>query len=148
MNTKNEWKWVIGSAVVSFLIVGWATGFEFTELEIAKNEVFGSGPAIFFLASFLYTLKNLYLLTDLLTARYEVIAFLISIINPIVALLIVVLLYFSFQRLQSLNDLTGIGNSGRLIPIFVFAALLVFQAAIEVKALMRIRAFVQNRNYS
>ena len=149
MKMKNEWKWMIGSAVVSFLIVGCATGFEFTELEFARNEVMKSLNAILYLTGFVYTIKNLYLLSELLTAKDKVLALLISIINPIVALLVVVLLYFSFQRLESLDVLSpSIAASGRLIVVFILTALLVFQAIIEVKALMRLRAFIHYRNYS
>ena len=142
---KNEWTWLAGCGLASILIVGWLTGFKFGELEIATREVVGSFGAIIFFTGALYTAKNLYLGVDLMLDN-RVLAILLSIINPIVAMLILIFVYFNLQGPESFIMLyPGADHSGRLVPILLFTGVLAFQAFIEVKALRRIRVFLQSK---
>jgi hypothetical protein len=89
-------------------------------------------------------MRYFYLLIDL-TTRNNVLALLISIINPLVALLLIIFLYFNLRGLSLAESNPDLDVSSRFIPILMVTVLLGLQAFLEAKALVKVSAFLAKR---
>lgn len=132
---KNEWKWWAGFGLISMLVVGIISEFRFGALDIRMHDtyfVIHSIRAIFYLTAILGTIRNLYFLVDLLTSRYKIMALLISIINPIVALFTIIILYFDIQGITVSQEIHPETNlSGQLIVPVILVGVIGFEIVLE-----------------
>lgn len=142
MNRKTELKWLTVFALVSVCIIGVMTDFTYRNLEIQMHDTyFVVDPlkGFIFLTFTLWTIKNLYLLVDLMTDRYKIIAVLVSIINPLIALLILILTYWNIQSFLTLRETyPAIGFSRVIVPVCFLAGVIGLQALIEIRALKKL----------
>ena len=133
MNLKNEFKWLTAFAMISILIIGLATNFKFQDLEIQLYDtyyVFEPVRAFIFLTIMLWTIKNLYMLVDLMTGRYAVIALIVSIVSPLIGLFIIILFYINF--------------TGKIGPVSAFALLITLLTLVEIRALRKLKGLLSN----
>lgn len=92
MNLKKELKYLISFGLISILIIGLMTNFKFEGLEVQMHDIYfiiNPVKAFIFLTCILWTIKNSYLLVDLMTDKYKIIAVFVAIINPLVGLFII-----------------------------------------------------------
>ena len=141
MNWKTELKWGTGFLLASLVLVGLTTEFRFGVIEVQLHDtyfVFEAYDVIYKLILILYMIKNLYLMVDLMTLKYRLVAFLVAIINPIVGLL---LLAFTVTiGMSSAASPSGHGRS----PIFtgLLLSVLMLQAFMEIKMLRRLKVML------
>lgn len=82
--------------------------FRFGELTIQRHDTYlmmNSVRAIIYLTVSPGTVRNLFLLTDFVTGRYKIIALLVAIINPIVALLLIMLVSMEVQAIMGFREI-------------------------------------------
>ena len=149
MNTKTELIWWIGFGLLSTLIIGIVTGFEFGSIDVQLHDtyyVFGSFDAIKLMTLITGIGRYCYLLIDIITERYTILALLISIINPIVGLFVLIATYFSIETIVTSRQLyPGIDLSVHFLLPGVFVTLLTVQAIIEIKMILKLRALLAGR---
>ena len=146
MLLKNEWKWMVAFLAMSFLVVGIMTDFHFKEVEIQTADshyIFPSVKSVIYLAAFLYIVKNLFLLTDLLIKRSMLMAILFSVINPIIALLCAILIYINIQGLITMNHT----SSNLVFPTLFLAGLSVLQVILQIRSLRKVKRLISNETY-
>ena len=143
MNKRTDLIWLGACTLVSILIIGFMTDFGFKQLDIQLYDtyyVFNPFSAIVYTSLILYTTKNIYLVFDLMTSRYKVLALLASIINPLIALFFIIAIGFAMQSfLDFRKTYPDVDCAGRLFPILIMAGIICFQIVIEVKALKKIK---------
>ncbi|HEU5145066.1 MAG TPA: hypothetical protein VFT90_00055 [Chryseosolibacter sp.] len=147
MNTKTEIKWIGGLLISMVLLAAIMTDFTFRDLEFQSHDVYFAIQPYHFVvygAATLYTIKNLFLLVELITERYRIVALLISIINPLIAVFLIFILYLGVRSFLVFGDnYPEIGLAGRLLPLVALSALLIGQMIIEVRMLRKLRLILQ-----
>lgn len=147
MNIKTEWKWLTAFGLTSLMAISLATDFTFRDLEIQKHDtyfVISAFNAIIFLTLILWSLKNLYLLVDLITDRYQILAILVAIINALIALFMFVLIYLMTHSLMVFRQTHPDRNFVvQLIPVSIMAISTAVQVIIEIRTLRKIRDFLR-----
>jgi hypothetical protein len=147
MNMKKEWKWLVAFALISLGVIGFMTQFRFKDLEIQRYDtyyVINAFRAIFYMTLILWTSKNLYLLVDLMTTRYTVVAIVVSVINPLVGLFMCMLIYFNMAALITFKQTyPNISLIGHIIPVAIVVGIVFLQAIIEIRALKKVRALMR-----
>lgn len=149
MNMKNEWKWWSAFGVISILVIGGMSSFRFGELTIQRHDTFftiHSVRAIIYLTVFLATVRNLYLLTELATGRYKIMALLVAIINPIVALFLIILVYMDVQAIMAFREIyPGINLLQQLAGAVILAGVIILHIAIELSVLKKLRTALNTK---
>ena len=137
---------MVAFLAMSFLVVGIMTDFHFKEVEIQTADshyIFPSVKSVIYLAAFLYIVKNLFLLTDLLIKRSMLMAILFSVVNPIIALLCAILIYINIQGLITMNH----ASSNLVFPTLFLAGLSVLQVILQIRSLQKVRRLISNEAY-
>lgn len=142
MNRKTELKWLAAFALVSAFIIGVMTDFTFRNMDMQMHDTYFVIDPVngsIFLTFTLWTIKNLYLLVDLMTDRYKIIGVFVSIINPLIALLILIMTYWTIQSFLTLRETyPAIGFSRVIVPICFVAGVIGLQALIEIRILKKL----------
>ena len=146
MKRPKDIKWIISLLGSMTVLVGIMTDFTFRDLAFQLHDtyfVFGSFYFIVYGTAIIYTIRNLFLLIDLLAERYKVIALLISIINPLVALFLLIVLYLGVHSVAELrSNYPGISLWSRLVPVVFLVAFLIGQVIVEVRMLRKLREVI------
>lgn len=129
--------------LLSTLIIGVTTGFQFSKLDIQLYDtyyVFESFYGIILLTLVFGTGWNFYLLTDLITDRYKILALMLSIINIIAGLFVLIGAYFSIKAVMALQKInSGTDLSGYFLLPTVLIGLLIVQIIVEIKLIRKLR---------
>ena len=137
MNRKSEWIWLGTCVAVSSLLVGFVTGFKFSAVELQIYDghfTFSVFSATVNGALVLYTLRSGYLLMEILTTRYPILAIIAAIVNPLVALLLIVFLGAWWPAIFLLSSQSsGPAMMGSLLPFGLTWAFVAFQIYVEVR---------------
>jgi hypothetical protein len=144
-NVRNDWKWLLGFAIISLLLVGFMTDFTFRDLEFQFHDtyfVIDSRNGFLFIVAFLYIPVGFYRLIDLGIESNRIFALLVAIINPIAVLLMVIALYFGINYFLEMRQLYPDADYlGRLVPVLFLLMLIVIQIVVEIKSLKKIKLF-------
>lgn len=148
-NLKTELVWLIALALVSTLIIGIATGFRFHTLDIQLHDtyyVFGSFDCIKMLTVLLFVGRGLYLLTDILTNQYLLLALIIVIVNAIAALFILIGTYLSIQAILTLRTMAPhVDLSGYFLIAGLLVGILAVQTIVEIRMIRKLRGLLAGR---
>jgi hypothetical protein len=135
--------------ILSVVIVGIATGFKFSKLDIQLYDtyyVLTSKDVILNLTWILGLARYFYLLTDLLADRYKILALLFSIINAIAVLFTILWTYFSIEEAMTFRRLyPDTDISGRFLLPGIFIGLLIMQTIIEIKMIKKLNGLWANK---
>src|SRR5690349_14677115 len=136
MSLKSEWKWLAAFALMSTLVIGLMTDFKFGDLEIQLYDtyyVFDAVRALLFLTIMFWTIKNLYMLVDLMTGRYVVMALIVSIVSPLIGLFMIILFYINFTE--------------KIGPVSVFGLIITLLTVIEIRSLRKLKVLLSNSRH-
>ncbi len=150
MKWRTEWKWLSIFGLISIIIIGLMTNFRFNELQIQNHDTYyliGSFKSIIFTTLFLWTIKNLYYLIDVLLNKYKVFAILIAILTPIAILLGVLFIYLNIQELLVFKEMyPDLNFLERIIPTSIITGLLILLVLIEIKSLKHALDLIKNQS--
>jgi len=139
---NKQWMWLAGFFPVSIFIIGLMTDFTFRDLEIQLHDtyfVFNSIKAIIYLTLSLWTVRNMYLLVEVMTTKYQILAIFVSFINPLLALFILILILLNIQEMIIFKDAYPQSDlTGQLIPVLVMAGIIALLTVIQVRALRKV----------
>lgn len=135
-------------AAISVFIIGSLTDFKFKDLQIQIHDTyFDVDPihAIYIMTLTLWTIKNFYLLVEVMTHKYRIIAVFVSIINPLIGLFMLMLIYISVQGLITSRQMYPEGQfTAEIIPICIMVGVIALQTIIEVRTLRKLSAFLKH----
>jgi hypothetical protein len=97
---KEQLIWWAGFGILSAIVIGIVTGFKFNELDIQLHDtyfVLQSRDAIVLLTLAFGFGRYFYLLADLISSRFKILALIMSIINAIVGLFVIIITYLSAE---------------------------------------------------
>lgn len=137
---KKEWKYLIAFGLLSILIIGLMTNLKFNDVEVQMPLIhFVITPISAFInfTLILFTIRNLYLLVDMMTERYKIIAVFVVIINPLVGMLVIIFGYFSIKQVYPLYNLFA-----QLIPICILLGLIAIQTIVEIKTFKKLKELI------
>jgi hypothetical protein len=133
LSIAKEWKWLIACGLISILIIGLMTDFKFNDRDVQIFDTYyvvNPLRIFIFLTLILWTTKNFYMLVNLMTGRYRVIALIVSIVNPLVGLFAFILFYM--------------GLTAGIIAYGIFALLIAVPIMIEIRTLRKLRIHLNN----
>lgn len=137
MKLKHELKWLIPFGMLSILIVGILTDFQYRKFE---DDYFISRPfeAVLYLTLLFLSIKNLYLFIDIVTKKYDVLAVFISIINPLIGLFVIIFMYMKIQSLMVFNGSYADHDLAAQIMLVIFLSVVfVLQVLLEISMMRR-----------
>lgn len=144
---KMEWKDLIVFGLASLLVTGLMTRFEFGDVEVQMHDIyFVIGPikAVIFFTCIFWIIKNAYLVLEIITERYKILAIFLAIINPLVALFIIILTYLNVKMVAGYDGVSPDGNfTAQIIPVFFLIGLIGVQTAIQIRVLKKLRIFLK-----
>ena len=141
---KKEWKPLVICGLISVLAIGLMTSFKYNDVEIQMHDsyfIIDAIRACIYLTAIVFTLRNLYFVVDVMSDRYRILAVFVAIINPLVALFIVILIYFNIAFVGAQLD-AGNNLGPSIVIICLLIGLITLQIAIEVKVLRKLRQLI------
>ena len=141
---KKEWKPLVICGLISVLAIGLMTSFKYNDVEIQMHDsyfIIDAIRACIYLTAIVFTLRNLYFVIDVMSDRYRILAVFVAIINPLVALFIVILIYFNIAFVGAQLD-AGNNLGPSIVIICLLIGLITLQIAIEVKVLRKLRQLI------
>jgi|GEM_PF-4597006 hypothetical protein len=145
---KKELIWWTAFGLFSTLIIGTVTSFKFSKLDIQVHDtyyVFEPIDAIKLLTIIFGLVRYSYLLTDIITDRYKILALFISIINAIVGLFALMGAYLSIEAIMSFKKMYPDNDfSGHFLLTGIFLGLLTMQIIVEVKMIKKLSGLWTN----
>lgn len=130
--------------LISVLAIGLMTSFKYNDVEIQMHDsyfIIDAIRACIYLTAIVFTLRNLYFVVDVMSDRYRILAVFVAIINPLVALFIVILIYFNIAFVGAQLD-AGNNLGPSIVIICLLIGLITLQIAIEVKVLRKLRQLI------
>ena len=144
---RKEWQWLITFGLISILIIGLMTNFKFTDVEVQMHDIYlviNPIKSFIFLTFILWTIRNFYLLVDLMTDKYKIIAVFVAIINPLIGLFIIVLIYFNIKLVTTFKQMYPDNNfTAQIIPICILVGLIAVQTTIEIRTLKKLKGLIR-----
>jgi hypothetical protein len=141
--------WWIGFGILSVLIVGTVTSFKFSTVDMQLHDtyyVLTSKDAIVLLILIFVMGRYLYLLTDLLSERYKILALFFSIINAIAGLFVIMLTYLSVESVITSKKMSpDIDFSGHFLIPGIFIGMLIVQIILEIKVIKKLNGLWANK---
>lgn len=141
---------VLLSGALSFFVVAAIAGFELHPLgsyPVDSYYVLESRQAIFLLAVVFVMWRFVYLLLDLMTTRYRVVALMVAFINPIVGLLIGLSTFFILDQLLHPGDSSSQDRkmtlAGLWFTLIILSGTFLLQTVVEVMVIKRLRDVVR-----
>lgn len=141
---KKEWKPLVICGLISVLAIGLMTSFKYNDVEIQMHDsyfIIDAIRACIYLTAIVFTLRNLYFVVDVMSDRYRILAVFVAIINPLVALFIVIFIYFNIAFVGAQLD-AGNNLGPSIVIICLLIGLITLQIAIEVKVLRKLRQLI------
>jgi heme/copper-type cytochrome/quinol oxidase subunit 1 len=143
---KKGLAWLAIFALMSTLIIGTVTGFTFSKLDIQLHDTYyvvKAIDAIKALTLIFFLTRGLYLLTDIMTDRYKVLALLISIINAIAGLFVVIAAYMSTEAIFTTRKMYSYaGSSAHFLLPAIFIGIFVVQIIVEIRMIRKLRGLL------
>ena len=130
--------------LISVLAIGLMTSFKYNDVEIQMHDsyfIIDAIRACIYLTAIVFTLRNLYFVIDVMSDRYRILAVFVAIINPLVALFIVIFIYFNIAFVGAQLD-AGNNLGPSIVIICLLIGLITLQIAIEVKVLRKLRQLI------
>lgn len=141
---KKEWKPLVISGLISVLTIGLMTSFKYNDVDIQLHDRYFIIDAVrgcIYLTAIIFTLRNIYLLLDFITGRYMILAVFVAIVNPLVALFIIIFIYFNVAFVGMQLDV-GINAVASSVLTGLMIGIIILQIAIEVKVLRKLRQLI------
>ena len=130
--------------LISVFAIGLMTSFKYNDVEIQMHDsyfIIDAIRACIYLTAIVFTLRNLYFVVDVMSDRYRILAVFVAIINPLVALFIVIFIYFNIAFVGAQLD-AGNNLGPSIVIICLLIGLITLQIAIEVKVLRKLRQLI------
>jgi hypothetical protein len=143
------WITLLGAiAMLSILTPARHLGWPDFDVQLHDTYIhFDAGTAVFLIMLAVIAIVSLFLIVKFGAERYRIIALLIAIVNPLVAILVVVainVLLAAREALTSVNP--SMEFKGYMNVVIILLCLLALQAAVEVIALKKFFALLRNNN--
>lgn len=143
---KKELAWWLGFGLFGMMMIGLFTRFQFHPLvfeELDTYYVLEAQWGILLLTILLVIGRYVYLIVDLLTNRYKILAVFVSIVNPAVGLFVAMFLYFSVSSILKFERMfrgyKDADFSGHYLLLCVLTACLVIQTIVEIKMIRKLK---------
>ena len=141
---KKEWKPLMVCGLISVLAIGLMTSFKYDDVEIQmhkSNFIIDAVRACIYLTAIIFTFRNLYIVIDMMTDRYKILAVFVAIINPLAALFVIIFIYFNVVLVAKHLD-AGDRFVTSMVLMVLLVVLIVAQISIEVRILRKLRKFI------
>lgn len=152
LDSKSELKWLAGYVVGSALGVGLMTDFRFSPIQIQLYDTyyeFEASQAIQYAVAACFMIRGSYLAADLLTTRYRILALFVSIINPILALILIIITFSGVQSFVTLREAyPGTSLLRILVPLFAIGTAVALQVLIEIRMIRKLKEILADRQDS
>ena len=149
MNVKKELIWWTAFGLLSTLIIGTVTSFKFSRLDIQVYDtyyVFESIDGIKLLTIIFGLGRYSYLLIDIITDKYKILALIISILNAITGLFIVIMTYLSIETILTSNkNYPDIDFPGHFLLSAILLGILTVQTIIEINLIRKLNGLWTNK---
>jgi hypothetical protein len=146
MNRKKELKYLTAFGILSVVAVGLMTNFKFNDLEVQMHDsyfVISPTKAVMSSTLTMWTIKNFYLLVDIIAEKYKVLAVVVAIINPIAGLFMIILIYFNLNQITTSDQRYAISSlPQQIIPICILLALVVVQVTIQIRMIKKLKGLM------
>lgn len=143
---KKELKPLLICGLISLLTTGLMTSFKYNDVEIQMHDsyfIIGAVRACIYLTVILFTIRNLYVVIDMMTDRYKILAVFVAIINPLAALFVIIFIYFNIViTMVAWQSHAGNIPVASIVLIGMFVGLIVVQISIEVRVLRKLKQFI------
>lgn len=147
-NSKTELTWLIASLLVSIGILAYLTDFRMANVEIRfYGETYVSNPmsVVQNLTFGIISFRIIYMAVMLCT-QHRLAALLISIINPLVAVLWVIGLFYAIEELSTFRkSFPAEPFPDRLAVIVLLGCIISFHILIEIRALRTLKSVFNDR---
>lgn len=144
---KRDLVWWLAIGLFSVIMIGLLTRFQFHPLVFQNLDtyyVIGARQGIILLIVLLFIGRYAYLIVDLLTNRYKILAVIVSIINPIAGLFVGILLYFSMSSMLKFERMfrkyQEADFSGHYLLLCILIACLVTQIIVEINMIRKLKS--------
>ena len=141
---KKEWKPFVICGLISVLAIGLMTSFKYNDVVIQMHDryfIIDAVRACIYLTAIIFTLRNLYLVLDFITDRYKILEVFVAIINPLVALFIIIFISFNVAFVGMQLD-AGNNAVASIVLTGLPIGIIILQIAIEVKVLRKLRQLI------
>jgi hypothetical protein len=146
---KRDLIWWAAFGLLSTLIIGAVTSFKFSKLDIQLHDtyyVFESIDGIKYLTLIFGLSRYIYLLTDIMTDKYKILALIISIINVITGLFVIIATYRCVETILTFKKTSpDVDFSGNFLLLSLLLGLLTVQTIIEVKMIRKLKELWSNK---